>query len=90
MAEFASKITSQARMLIVRQKLLKSEYDALEAKKAEAEREAAKEEEARRASKAPKKSGFRPWMILLVVAAVLLVSGLGFLINSSGNRREQP
>ena len=52
--------------------------------------EAVKEEEARRASKAPKKSGFRPWMILLVVAAVLLVSGLGFLINSSGNRREQP
>ena len=90
MADFAAKVTSQARMLIVRQKLLKSEYDALEAKKVEAERKTAMEEEARRASKAPQKSGFRPWVILLVVAVVLLVSGLWFLFNLSGSRREQP
>lgn len=89
MSEFASKIVSQARMLTVRQKILEGEYNALAAKMAEAEREAARAEEARRA-KAPTKSGFRLWMILLALAVLLLGGGLFLLSSTSRHGREQP
>ena len=88
MSEFASKIVSQTRMLIVRQKILEGEYNALAAKKAEAEREAARVEEARRVAKAPPKSGFRPWMILLALAVLLLGGGIVLLSSTSRHGRE--
>lgn len=90
MAEFAAKIVSQVRMLVVRQKLLEGEYNALAAKKAEAERETALAEEARRASQVPPKSGFRPWMLLLALAALLLGGGLVLLSSTSRHGQERP